>query len=547
MHSAIEFICFFALLANAALCFASHDRASHAHHRDLGAGGKSRPNFVFIQTDDQARWDMIAMNKTVRLIADQGASFANYMVNTPICCPSRTEIFSGRYYHNVGAPNGSCMHVNSEYWVFDKTSLFSTLQSGGYLTGVFGKVTNDQGGYFCKKMMADGMTMVSSPCDYNDFYSKKYFVKLANGTKYVETLDGSLPTTYQTSQIGNRSISWIKEVATSNAGTPFFAYLGPHAPHYPADPAPWQTENIFADVKAPRTPSWNASSPDKHEMVADNPPMNDNSTLFSDHQHQIRLLSLLSVDDVIEAVYNTLQELNILDNTYIIFTSDHGYHLGQWRIPSSKQQPYDTDIFVTTLMRGPGIGAGTTVKSMVGNVDITPTILDLAGVEKPEAMDGKSMAKLVVTEDNRFYDVREEDAQQAAENWRDTYLIEYKSVGKYDNTHAVMWWPGKDFHGQHIHPPAAPCKKGCPDWWLDGPSNTYRGIRIQNSTHNLFYGEFNPDWQFSNETDVFHEYYNINEDPDQLSNVYKSTAGDILKDLHNQLETYSTCWGGSCP
>ena len=370
----------------------------------------SKPNFVLIQTDDQARWDIFVMNKTRRLLADQGVSFANYMVNTPVCCPSRTELVSGRYYHNVGAPNGSCMHVNSEEMVFDKTSVFSMLESNGYTTGVFGKVTNDQGKYFCGKKRAEGMTVISSPCDYNNFYSKEYFVKLANGTSYIEKLDPNVQSTYQTSQLGNRSIAFVREVAKS--GKPFYAYIGPHAPHYPADPAPWQENETFAGITAPRTPNWNASCPDHHQVAADNPPLNEIITTYIDHQHRVRLMSLLSVDDVIEAVVNELKDLDILDSTYIMFTSDHGYHLGQWRIPQSKEQPYDTDIFVTTFARGPGISAGSEVKSMVGNVDVTPTMLDLAGIEAPSVMDGRSLAPLVVTEPNPFWKPLKDDHRQ---------------------------------------------------------------------------------------------------------------------------------------
>ncbi|XP_065178089.1 extracellular sulfatase Sulf-1-like [Sycon ciliatum] len=503
-----------------------------------------RPNFILIQTDDEARWDMIAMNKTARLLRDQGATLNNYMVNTPVCCPSRTEIFSGRYYHNIGAPNGSCMHVNSKQWVFDDTSLFSTLQSNGYLTGVFGKVTNDQGGYFCKEKMDAGMTMISSPCDYNSFYSSQYFVKLANGTKYVEKLNPKLPTTYQTSQLGNRSISWIKDIVKTDPGKPFLAYIGPHAPHYPASPAPWyQGNNIFENIKAPRTPNWNVSCPDKHPAISSNPPLNAEATLYLDHNNQVRLLSLLSVDDIIDAVYSTLKDLDLLQNTYIIFTSDHGYHLGQWRVPSSKLLPYDTDIFVSTFIRGPGIEAGSKVDAVVGNVDIAPTILDLAGIAVPKGMDGKSMAGHLLAQHGT-------GAELPKTEWREAFLIEFKSAGRLDNSHTVEWWPGEDFIGVLRKSPAAPCKN-CAHWWIDGPSNTYRALRLINATHNIMYAEFNADWQFDNQTAVFHEYYDITEDPYQMKNTYSKISSSLQMSLHEQLHTYAMCAGGqengNCP
>ena len=511
---------------------------------------QGRPNFVLIQTDDQARWDDVAMNKTKRVLVEQGVTFTNYMVNTPICCPSRAEIFSGRYFHNVGAPNGSCMHVDAEEAVFASTSLFATLLSNGYQTGVFGKVTNDQARYFCGQKRADGMSVIGSPCDFGDYYGERYFVKLANGTKYIEQLKKVDASTYQTSQIANRTISWIRDITHAQPGQPFFAYIGPHAPHLPSTPAPWHEASIFDELKAPRTPNWNESCPDKHEMIANNPPLNADATKFLDHQHRIRQYSLLSVDDVIGAVHDTLQELNLLNSTYIILTSDHGYHLGQWRVPSSKRLPYDTDIFVTTLARGPGISAGSVQSSMVGNVDVAPTILDLAHINIPNAMDGKSMARLFITEPNPFYDVSIA-ARDSESPWREMFLIQFVSIANASNNDAAMWFvkPGT-FHGQYEKPPRGPCPT-CAPWMLDNQSNTYRGLRLRNSTHNLLYAEFNPHWKFDNTSAIFYEYYDLNKDPYQLTNVYSSVGHDVISDLRFHLDKYSTCEGGhpggTCP
>jgi N-acetylglucosamine-6-sulfatase len=79
-------------------------------------------------------------------------------------------------------------------------------------------------------------------------------------------LEAAIPfgTTYQTTQIGNRSLGWIRDIAVDTK--PFFAYIGPHAPHYPAEPAPWY-KDAFPDIKIPITPNYNVSSPDKAQMV----------------------------------------------------------------------------------------------------------------------------------------------------------------------------------------------------------------------------------------------------------------------------------------
>ena len=117
-----------------------------------------QPNIVFILTDDQDRTlgendythlGSLAIQPIVqRELIDKGAFLQNFFVNTPICCPSRTEFFSGRYYHNVGPPKenaGSlCMHCDTTNAAHPLTGMFGQLTRAGYTTGAFGKITNDQ-------------------------------------------------------------------------------------------------------------------------------------------------------------------------------------------------------------------------------------------------------------------------------------------------------------------------------------------------------------------------------------------------------------------
>ena len=177
-----------------------------------------QPNLIFILTDDQDRTLgehdythlgslQVMPNVQSELIA-KGAFLQNFFVNTPICCPSRTEFFSGRYYHNIGPPGdpGACMHVDTANAVHPLTSLFGLLKRAGYevptpvnryclslcvsLTvyvlhitydyllpaqvGAFGKVTNDQSGVLEKASTWDTMDYIDSPVNYNDFMGLPY-------------------------------------------------------------------------------------------------------------------------------------------------------------------------------------------------------------------------------------------------------------------------------------------------------------------------------------------------------------------------------------
>ena len=110
-------------------------------------------------------------------------------------------------------------------------------------------MTNDQGEYFCggdaAHQRADGMDAVFAPCDFNNYYGARWFAKAEDGSRsFVELPDA--PSSYQTAQIGNASVAWIAEKAAASATAPFFAYVGPHAPHYPATPAPWQCRTAAA-------------------------------------------------------------------------------------------------------------------------------------------------------------------------------------------------------------------------------------------------------------------------------------------------------------
>ena len=94
---------------------------------------------------------------------------------------------------------------------------------------------------------------------------------------------------------------------------------------------------------------------DKHWIVRRAPPISNEKKKFIDQLHRRRLLTLLSLDDAIARLYQTVRRLRELDNTYIFFSSDHGYHLGQFRLVKGKSQPYDTDIRVPLYVIGPGV------------------------------------------------------------------------------------------------------------------------------------------------------------------------------------------------
>lgn len=195
---------------------------------------------------------------------------------------------------------------------------------------------------------------------------------------------------------------------------PFFLVAAPHAPHAPYTPAPWYV-NASVPAHNPELPSWNSSNVGKVPWLAMEPPLSeaDRKTFNEDYANRAR--TLLSVDDVFVSLYNVLRDAGQLENTYFIHTSDHGYHLGEMRLPAGKTHAYDYDVRVPFAIRGPGIKPNSTANFMASNVDLAPTFFELAGIEKPAQMDGYSFAPLLLR-------------PNSTATTRDTLLIDYYSI-----------------------------------------------------------------------------------------------------------------------
>ena len=140
---------------------------------------ETRPNFVFLLADDQdiELGSINYMPNLAKHIINEGLSFDSAYVATPICCSSRTETLTGRYYQNIGAPHGNCMHVNAQENIFNNSnSWFQMFEQNDYKTAMFGKLTNDMTGFFCKDTppMLNGFSRITAPCHFNDFYGTWY-------------------------------------------------------------------------------------------------------------------------------------------------------------------------------------------------------------------------------------------------------------------------------------------------------------------------------------------------------------------------------------
>ena len=335
---------------------------------------------------------------------------------------------------------------------------------------------------------------------------------------------------YATSVIGNATVQWLSEALRQQQRTsaqapspPIFAYIAPHAPHTaPAGQsmvAPWY-KHAFArdDIRAPRTAGYGLAAPDHHWLVATQPELTVSVKVQMDVLALMRWQALLSVEDMLKEIFAVVEEFDAMDRTFFLYTSDHGFHMGQHNLAADKREPYETDIRIPFFIKGPGVAEGRELPQVTGMVDIPPTIMALAGLPVAERWDGQSFAGLVTAGGTG-------DGVSAA--WtRQEYLVAYMACSQ--------------------EPKVSPNDGGHAK---DAGNNTFIGLRIINGTSNLAYYEFTDaykDWNF--EHVEFYELYNVASDPHQLHNQYYrgSFSPGAKQELHERLRTAWACQGSGC-
>jgi len=350
------------------------------------------PNIVFILTDDLDAASATKMEQVNTLITTQGTGFRHHYVNVSLCCPSRVSTLRGQFAHNSTiygntAPDGGFEGTYAKG--LESSTVATWLQDAGYRTALFGKYLN---GY---PNTAPSLAYI--PPGWTEWYSPN------GGTPYTQfnyklnqnglTVSyGSADSDYLTDVIAALATDFIRRSVEQHPEQPFFAYVAPYAPHLPATPAPRHIQAL-PGVKAPRTLSFNeADVSDKPTWLRDAPLLTEAQIATIDQQYRTRRQSLLSVDEMVKGIVDTLQATGQLANTYVFFSSDNGFHQGEHRLMSGKQTAFEEDLRIPLSVRGPGVPVGATVDAFTSNVDYASTLAELAGVSVPSWVDGRSIA-----------------------------------------------------------------------------------------------------------------------------------------------------------
>ncbi|MFD1932499.1 sulfatase [Nonomuraea mangrovi] len=447
------------------------------------AGSQTRPNIVLILADDLEYGVLEHFPAITSQLVRQGASFDHVFVTNSWCCPSRASILRSQYVHSHTvwtntAPEGGFSRFYTAG--LDRSTIGSWMRGAGYRTALMGKYLNHYpGGVAPATYVPPGWDQWAVPV--KRLYEEYDYTLNENG-RLVEYGWGE--DDYLEDVLAEKAKDFVSAPGTQ----PFFLYLAPVAPHSPANPARRHAD-AFPNAKAPRPPSFDQPDLTKEPLwLRDLPRVGTTGEERIDERYRARLRAMLGVDDMVDTLVSALQQAGKLDNTYIFFGSDNGFHLGTHRLRQGKTTPFEEAIRVPLVVRGPGVAPGSTISAMAQTVDYAPTFAELAGVVPPSFAEGRSLAPLL--------------RGITPPNWRRNALIEFSRP------------TNPDLESQTLVP-------------------AYSALRTATHTYVKY---------VTGETQL----YDLTTDPYELNNLAATADPGLVRDLQARLDLMRTCSGATC-
>ncbi|KAL2818147.1 alkaline-phosphatase-like protein [Aspergillus cavernicola] len=447
----------------------------------------AKPNILFILTDDQGKYmgGLEHMSRLQELLVQKGTTYSKHFCSTAVCCPSRANIWTGRMPHNtnvtdVGLPYGGYPKVVEAGWNDNYLPIW--MQEAGYDTYYVGKLWN-----------------AHTAQNYNDPYAKGF-----NGSEFLldpytyryydarMTRNGEKPVSYRgeyvTDVLSDKAIGFMNE-ALRNPDRPWMLTVAPNAPHSNGSAIPgkkinWYGEpeypprhaNLFKGYKVPRDKSFNNVIEGAIGWVGELSKLSQKEVNYIDEFQRCRLRALQSVDEMVDRLVSRLDEAGVFDNTYIFYTTDNGYHLGQHAMQPGKNCGYDTDTNIPLIVRGPRIPQDVVLDIVTSHTDLAPTFLSLAGATR-DGLDGKPIPTTT-------------DAEKES-NKTEHAAIEYWGRAVPEGIYGY-WSNQTDQPGNSFR------------------DNTYKGLRLFSDDYSLYYSV----WCIGGR-----EFYNLKDDPLQTVNL----------------------------
>ncbi|KIX07139.1 uncharacterized protein Z518_05116 [Rhinocladiella mackenziei CBS 650.93] len=463
----------------------------------------SRPNIVFILTDDQdLHLDSLSyMPHVKKNLIDRGTLFQRHYCTIALCCPSRVSLWTGRAAHNTNVTDVNPPYGGYPKFVgqgFNEAWLPIWLQNAGYNTYYTGKLFN-----------AHSLENYNSPFPAgftgSDFLLDPYTYEYLNASfQRNQESPVSHEGEYSTDVLAGKAYGFLEDAIAEQK--PFFLAIAPNAPHSnvkfkedwfngnssthavtttPPIPAE-RHKHLFQDAVVPRNPGFNPKEASKWQphgvsWVSRLPRQNQTVVDFNDEFYRNRLRALQAVDEIVDGVVTRLAEHEILNNTYIFYSSDNGYHIGQHRLQPGKECGFEEDINVPLIIRGPGVPQNQVSTVVTSHTDLAPTFLSLAGADLRPDFDGTA----IPLKKKPSVDVGAQQLGLSDDARGEHVNIEYwgfaLAEGKYDQR--MIW------------------------------NNTYKGLRLIGNNYNFYYSVW---------CNGEHELYDLINDPYETKNLYKS-------------------------
>jgi N-acetylglucosamine-6-sulfatase len=337
-------------------------------------GGTRKPNIVFILSDDH-RWDYLSCvghpfldTQNMDRLAREGVLFSNAFVTTSLCTPSRASFLTGQYAHTHGVKN------NITVWRNEKVTFLELLKGAGYDTAFIGKW--HMPGRLPELRGVDQFITFTVQAGQGRYFNCPLIV---NG---VETPSRK---PYVTEELTDYALEFIER----ERDNPFCLYLSHKAVHHQFLPPP-ELNHLYdgVEMKLPEeADSWFGMT--RGHMW---------TGIFGPVEHHMRNYceALVALDQQIGRVLNKLDEMGIADDTIVVYAGDNGYFWGEHRLVD-KRWPYEESIRIPFIVRYPNLvrDPGRTASQMVLNIDLAPSLLEVAGVPIPENTDGVSFVPIL--------------------------------------------------------------------------------------------------------------------------------------------------------
>lgn len=491
----------------------------------------SRPNIVFVLTDDQdVHLNSLDFMPLVRRhLIDQGTSFQRHYVTTAVCCPSRVTLWTGKASHNTNITDVKPPYGGYPKFVangFNENYLPVWLAEAGYNSYYVGKLFNGHSVDYYNQPYPAGFTgtdFLLDPYTYN--YINATFQRNQEPPRNYEGQ-------YSTDVLRDKSYGFLEDAMRDYHADnkPFFLTVAPIAPHsniekiggfadakYGAPiPAP-RHAHLFEKEIVPRSGNWNPDQPSGANWLLGLPQQNETNVEYNDDFHRNRLRSLQAVDELVDGLVSRLEAQGLLENTYIVYSSDNGFHIGQHRLQPGKSCGYEEDIHVPFIIRGPGVSKGYSTDMVTTHTDLAPTFLSMLGIAPREGLDGRAFP---------IAQEAMEAEETVAQTVREHVAVEYWGFAG-----------GEGIHDRTLH-----------------EHNTYKAIRLISPDFNVYYSIW-----CNNE----HELYDMAQDPGQMTNLLSNRKDSdtsaptpqwisgvslpkVVSRLDALLFVLKSCDGGTC-